>query len=61
MLTEDRDLRPATFIRDIQEKSQMIEEEKANYRAGTIQSESFTALPNYDYGFLRSSSQMTPK
>jgi hypothetical protein len=31
LLNEERDLRPASFIKDIELKSRMIEEEKAQY------------------------------
>lgn len=31
LLSEERDLRPATFIREIEQKSRKLEEEKAHY------------------------------
>lgn len=49
LLNEDRDLRPATFIKDIREKSQLIEEEKANYRrAPKAPVTSPTSMPPYE-------------
>ena len=40
LLSEERDLRPATFIRDIEVKSKKLEEEKAYYQLKKLEASS---------------------
>jgi hypothetical protein len=56
-LNEERDLRPATFIREIHEKTHLLEEEKKNYYLNkSVIAQPTPKMHDFHSSFLPSSS-----